>query len=262
MRPGPLHDREHDRGRTDPDVGRRWLLRAVPAAAMLAVAGRARAAASVTDLVLACDITLGPAMRAASTAYANTAGVRVDVFPTQQYLILPQLEREVQNDIVVTRVATLDAAVKAGVVAPDAIRGAWRNRLVVAAKRGATTMSDRPIAFAARLSASGIDSRTILAQLQLLDGPVLGVVDTDTVVALVANGTARAGLLHMTDVRAHPALEVIREVPDDIEPPIAYAAAVTKLSSRPDPAGLIDFLVSSQGTTLLATLGLESPTAS
>ena len=199
--PGPLHHQEHDRGRAGPDVGRRWLLRAVPAAAMLAVAARARAAASGTDLVLACDITLGPAMRTAGTAYANTAGVRVDVFPTQQYLILPQLEREVQNDIVVTRVATLDAAVKAGVVARDAIRGAWRNRLVVAAKRGATTMSDRPIAFPDRLSASDIDSRAILAQLQLLDGPVLGVVDTDTVVALVLE-RHRPGRLAAHDRRA------------------------------------------------------------
>ncbi len=184
------------------------------------------------------------------------------MFPTEPGLILPQLERNVQNDVVVTQVATLDAAVQAGVVAQGAVRGGWRNRLVVAARRGALSMPDRPIAICDPLSVSDMDGPAILARLQLHSGPVLGVVDTDTVVALVLDGTAQVGLLHMTDVRAHPALEVIHEVPDDVQAPVAYAAAVTRLASRPDPAGLVDFLLTDQATTLLATLGLGRPSSS
>jgi ABC-type molybdate transport system substrate-binding protein len=90
---------------------------------------------------------------------------------------------------------------------------------------------------------------------------VLGVIDTDTVVAVVLNGTARAGLLHMTDLRAHPELEVIHDVSNDIQAPIAYAAAVTRLASRPDPDAFIDYLVTDRASTMLAAFGLETPSS-
>jgi ABC-type molybdate transport system substrate-binding protein len=236
---------------------RRRLMQALPAAAMLAVATPARAAVNIADLVLACDTALGPAMRAVGNAYANLKGVRVNVFPTGPGLIVPQLERQVQNDIIVTQVATLNAAVQAGVVAPGAARGAWTNRLVVAAKRGAPPMQDKPIAVSDPTPASDMDGPSILAQLQVRPVAMLGVIDTDTVVALVLDGTARAGLLHMTDVRAHPELRVIRIVSDDIQPRITYTAAVTELARRPKPADFLDFLVTEQATALLTALGLE-----
>jgi ABC-type molybdate transport system substrate-binding protein len=237
---------------------RRRLMQALPAAAMLAIATPARAAVNVADLVLACDTALGPAMRAAGNAYANLKGVRVNVFPTGPGLILPQLERQVQNDIVMTQVATLNDAIQAGVVAPGAARGAWTNRLVIAAKRGAPLMLDKPIAVSDPTPASDMDGPAILARLQLRPVAMLGVIDTDTVAALVLNGTARAGLLHMTDVRAHPELRVIRVVPDDIQPRITYAAAVTELARRPDPADFLDFPLTDQATALLTPLGLET----
>jgi len=233
-------------------------MQALPVAAMLAVATRAGAAVSIAELALACDTTLGPVMRAVGNAYANMTGVRVNVFPTGPGLILPQLERSVQNDIVVTRVATLNAAVQAGIVVPGATQGAWRNQLVIAATRGASSMPDKPVAVSDSSPASDMDGPAILARLQLHQTAMLGVIDTDTVAALVINGTARAGLLHMTDVRAHPELEVVRVVPDDIQPPIAYAAAATALARRPDPAGLLAFLLTGQATTLLSALGLET----
>jgi ABC-type molybdate transport system substrate-binding protein len=254
MRPGPLHDVGQPPARTAKGIGRRRLMQALSAAAVLAVATRARAATA--ELVLACDFTLGPAMRAVGTAYGNATGVRVNVFPTGPGLILPQLERQVQNDIVVTQVATLDAAVVAGVVAKGATRGAWRNRLVIAARRGAQPMPDKPVAVSDPTPASDMDGPAILARLGL-PSPMLGVINTDTVAALVLDGTARAGLLHMTDMRAHPELEVIREVPDDIQLPVAYAAAVTTLARRPDPAALVDFLLAAHATALLTALGLE-----
>jgi molybdate transport system substrate-binding protein len=264
MQSGPPRELGRWPAHTSSGMGRRRLVHMVPAAALLALvppafAPRARAATSGADLVLACDITLGPAMRALAGAYVAATGERIDVFPTAAGLIVPQLERDVQNDIVVTQAARMDAAVQAGVVARDAVRGAWRDSLVIAAKRGAPSMPDRPIAISDHLPAADMDSRAVLAQLQLLPTAMLGVIDTDTVVALVLDGTARAGLLHMTDVRAHPELEVIRVVPDDIQPPIVYSAAVTRLARRPDPADFVDFLLSARATALLASLGLETP---
>lgn len=259
MRPGPLRNAGHCLMRTGTGIGRRRLLRALPAAAILAAAPRARAASSADELVLACDPTLGPAMRAAATTYEGRTGERVNVFPTGLGLLVPQLERDVQNDIIVTRVSTVDAAVQANVVAPGAARGAWTNHVVLAAVRGAPPMPDRPIAISDPVS--DMDGRSILAQLQLMPTKVLGVIDTDTVVAVVLNGTARAGLLHMTDLRAHPELEVIRDVSNDIQPPIAYTAAVTRLASRPDPDAFIDYLLTSRASAMLASLGLETPSS-
>jgi len=256
MRPGPLHEAGQFPARVVTGPGRRRLMQALPALAMLAVAPRARAATGGGELVLACDTTLGPAMRAAANLYAAATGAQVNVFPTAPGLILPQLERDVQNDIVVTRVAAINQAVAAGVVANGAAQGAWQNRLVVAGKLGSPPLPGKPIAITDPSPASDMDSLAILARLAMLPTNTLGVIDTDEVVAQVIAGAARAGLLHMTDVRAHPELEIMSVVADVIEPPFIYAAAVTKLSRRPGPADFVGFLTTSRGAALLASFGL------
>jgi len=237
-------------------TGRRRLLQALPAAAILGVA--TQAAAATTDLVLACDTTLGPVMQAAAKAYAEATGVRVDVFPTAPGLIVPQLQRQVQNDIVMMQPPALAAAAQTDVIAPDAVRGLWRNPLVIATRRGAPPSPDKPIAVCDPTPASDMDGPAILARLGLRPAATLGVIDTDTVAILVLNGTARSGLLHMTDIRAHPELQIERSVPSEVQPPIAYSVAVTKLSRRPDPARFVAFLMSAPTTALLAQHGLEA----
>ena len=64
-------------------------------------------------------------------------------------------------------------------------------------------------------------------------------------------------MLHLTDVRADPRLEVIRPVPADVEPPLLYAAAVTKLASRPNPEAFVTFLGTPEATAILTAAGLE-----
>lgn len=257
MRQGPLRDVGRVLARTGRGIGRRRLMQVLPALAALAGAPSARAASGGEDLVLACDLTLGPAMQVAADAYANATGQRVNVFPTEPGLILPQLEHSVQNDIIVTRVATIDAAVQAGIAAKGASQGTWRNRLVIGALRGAPSMPAKPIAAVDPSPVSDMDGPIILARLGLLPAATLGVIDTDEVAAVVLDGTARAGLLHMTDLRAHPELQVLSEVSADVAPPIVYAAAVTNLARRTGPAAFVDFLMTSQGAALLAAQGLE-----
>ncbi|HUB49834.1 MAG TPA: substrate-binding domain-containing protein [Acetobacteraceae bacterium] len=254
----PPHRMREDDARP-PDASapkRRRLLQALPAAVILGAA--ARAAAATTDLVLACDTTLGPPLRAVARAYANVTGVTVNVFPTPPGLILPQLQRQVQNDIVMTQPPTVAACVHANLIAPDGFRGAWRNPLVVAAKRGAAPGPRMPIAASDPTPGSDMDGPAILGRLGMGNAATLGVIDTDTVAALILNGTARTGLLHMTDIRAHPDLQIVRMVPPEIQPPIAYAAAITKLARRPDPARFLAFLLSPQATAVLADNGLET----
>src|SRR5690242_13882782 len=103
--------------------------RALP---LLALAAAVRPAAAATiDLSLACDTTLAPALRKIAAAYAAKTGVRVFVFPTGPGLLLPQLERNIQNDLLVTQLRILEEALQARVIA--AMPGAphWSNPLVI-----------------------------------------------------------------------------------------------------------------------------------
>jgi molybdate transport system substrate-binding protein len=89
---------------------------------------------------------------------------------------------------------------------------------------------------------------------------LIGALNTSEVASLLLSGTAQAGLLHMTDVRAHPGLAVIRPVPPEIQPPPVYAAAVTRLASRPDPQAFVAFLATPEASALLTEAGLELQT--
>jgi len=212
----------------------------------------------VTDLAVTCDTTLAPALRQAAAAYKAKTSVRVFVFATGPGLIVPQLVRDIQNDIVVTQTTILDQAITAGVVAGP-VHPVWRNALVIAGPLGATDV-DRIFAAPDPTPASDCDGPALLARLGIRPAHILGAVDTDEVAFLLNTGAAQAGLLHVTDVRAHPRLAAIRPVPPDIQPPFRYGAAVTRLSRRPNPQGFVDFLTGSDGAAVLSAAGLE-PTA-
>ena len=222
-------------------ISRRLLLGSLPAAAMAGIA--ARAPAATTDLAVSCDTTLGPAVRAAAAAYTARTGVRIDVFPTGPGLILPQLRRQVQNDAVVTSVATLATADDDHLLAKGKRAGPWADRLVIAGLAGAVAPAPDALFAAADPSpASDIDGVSILARMGLRTTPQLGAIDCNGVVFLLTSGAASAGLLHMTDVRANPRLTVLQTIPNDVAPPLTYAAAVTTLTWRPHPHAFVDFL--------------------
>jgi molybdate transport system substrate-binding protein len=229
--------------------------RALPLLVMATTIARARA--DTVGLALNCDTTLAPALRQAAAAYRARTGVRVFVFATGPGLILPQLVRGIQNDIVVTQPAILDQAVQAGVVA-SAVPAQWRNPLVLAGPHGATEL-DRIVAAPDPSPASDIDGPGVLARIDITPSRILGAVDTDEVAFLLTTGAAQAGLLHMTDVRADQRLAVIRPVPAELQPPLRYAAAVTRLARRPNPEGFVGFLAAPEGAAILAAAGLEMP---
>jgi len=238
---------------------RRRLLTVAPAAvAAAAMTGAASAGAATTDLAVSCDTAAEPAVSAAGIAYRARTGVRIRVFPTAPGLLLPQIEREIQNDIIVTRIATIDQAEQAGLVAPGGRAGPWRNRLVTAAAEQPAG-PEGSFALPDQSPASDIDGAAILQRLGVSPGKVVGVIDTGAVAWTLVNGGARQGLLHQTEVTADPRLTVIAPVADDAWPPILYAAVVTKLARRGDPPGFIAFLASPEGLAVLRSAGLEVP---
>jgi molybdate transport system substrate-binding protein len=218
----------------------------------------APALADTVDLAVTCDTTLAPALRRVAAAYKALTGVHVFVFPTGPGLILPQLVRDIQNDIVVTQTTILEQAARAGVIAP-AIGAQWRNQVVIAGPKGAAAI-DRAFAATDPTPASDIDGPAVLARLDITPSRTLGAVDTDEVAFLLTTGAAQAGLLHMTDVRADPRLAVIRPIPPEVQQPFLYAASVTRLARRPNPEGFVAFLATKEATAILTAAGLEIAT--
>lgn len=241
-------------------TSRRWvilrgcLLTAAPSAA---VALRTSAAAETTDLALTCDTAAALALTQAATAFTARTGVRVRVHATRPGLVLPQLEREIQNDILVTRPELLDQAERHGLVQLGGRTGPWRNRLVVAAAQQPAG-PDGSFAAPDTSPASDIDGPVILRRLGIAQDAALGVIDTDAVAWLLTTGGARLGLLHQSDVAADSRLRAMAMVPDDAWPPILYAATVTRLARRPNPGAFVAFLGSVEGRSLLHDAGLES----
>jgi molybdate transport system substrate-binding protein len=213
-------------------------------------------AETTSDLAVTCDAAAAPAVIAAGLAYRARTGVRVRIFPTAPGLILPQIEREIQNDIIVTQIATIDQAEKEGLVAPGGRVGPWRNRLVTAAAKEPAGL-EGSFAVPDVSPASDIDGVAILARIGATPAKVVGVIDTGAVAWTLANGGARQGLLHQTEVVADDRLRAVSPVPDDAWPPILYAATVTKLARRGDPGAFVAFLGSSEGQAVLRSAGLE-----
>lgn len=236
-------------------VSRRELL-AVTSAILAATVASAETSAATTDLAVTCDTAAAPAVIAAGAAFRQKTGIHIRVFATPPGLVLPQLEREIQNDIIVTRITTIDQAELAGLVQPGKRSGFWRNRLVTAAAKNPYG-EEGTFAVPDSSPASDIDGVAILQSLGLTPPKVLGVIDTGAVAWLLSNGGARQGLLHQTEVAANN-LQTVAAVPDKAWPPILYAAAVTKLTRRGDPAAFIGFLGSSEGQTAMRTAGLET----
>ena len=213
-------------------------------------------AAGTSDLAVSCDAAAAPAVRAAGAAYRNRTGVRVRVFSTPPGLLLPQIERQIQNDIIVTRISRIQQAESQALVQPGRRAGPWRNRLVVAS---AKTPAGPQGSFAVPDPSPGsdIDGDAILQRLGSAPASVLGVIDTDAVAWTLTHGGARQGLLHQTEVVADARLQATATVPDDAWPPILYAAVITKLARRGDPDGFIAFLASPEGQTVMQAAGLE-----
>ena len=238
------------------DSSRRRLLSLASTGFAAALAVRA-AHAATTDLAVTCDAAAEPAVIAAGLAFRQLGSVRIRVFPTAPGLILPQLQREIQNDILFTQISILDQAEAAGLVQPGNRAGPWRNRLVTAVTKDQRG-PEGSFAIPDPSPGSAIDGPAVLRRLGPSPAKVMGVVNTGAVAWSLTNAEARQGLLHQTEVWADDRLRTVLTVPDDAWPPILYAATVTKLARRGDPAAFITFLNSPPGQAALRSAGLET----
>ncbi|MDE2199879.1 MAG: substrate-binding domain-containing protein [Rhodospirillales bacterium] len=216
------------------------------------------AKADTTDLALVCDRCIGHAVMALGVAFTRQTGVRIDVFPTPSGLILPQLAREVQNDVVISLASRVAEGQARGLVLPAPMAGPWRNPLVLAIRRGRGTATARRVAASDVTPGGAVDGVGLLARLNLHPEAVIGTHDGGEAAGLLAAGRADMALLHLSEVRADPHLAVARVVGTDIAPAPVFSACLSALTRRPHPEAFLAFLASSPAGRMLAAHGLET----
>ena len=278
------HDRLLKPTETGALPGRRYLFRlpllVAGAVALAATSGRAAGAtgeapsgrAAIPDVTISCDPTLQSAVKRVGARFTAETGAPVHVFSAPPPLLVAQLERDVQIDILLTLAETLDDAARRGVVQPTTRVAGWRNRLVVASlAEHAPSPALSDVSGVADLLGSGrfavtdptiaatIDGPAVLDRLGLrtkLAERLIGAANSDEVVFLLTSRTARFGLVHVTDVRADPRLQVVAMVPLSAHAPIVYAAAATSVMKSPNTENFLHFLVSGPAEQALVDAGL------
>jgi molybdate transport system substrate-binding protein len=224
------------------------------------------------DVVVLCAPTLRSALSDVGALWRRQTGFPVILFASPTPLLLEQMGHRIRSDLIVAEGE--DAAVEAirrKLIKPETRFGGWRNRLVVALRRGASLPAqggslaalagDDPIALVdPAVAVAGQDSRAALEHLGVWDGlqkHVTGVVGTADAVFLLTTGKVTRALVYATDVAADPALSVAATLPDDSYPAIRYWVAETSVAQSPNVASFEAFLREPAAQQRLRADGLE-----
>ena len=215
------------------------------------------------DVVVYCDQTLQPALRAAGERFTARTGAPIRLFSTSPRGMVAQIAHISQTDVLVTQAPVLDQS--ASLLKPGTRAGAWRNSLVLAARAGEVPTGDLPgmlgdgrIAVTDSIGGAPFDGYAVLRQLGVLDavsGRTIGMPDTAQAAFLLTSGVARLALLYVTDARANPRLAIAAPVAVPVPP---YAAAVVTIARSPNAAVFVAFLQTPEATAALRDAGLEA----
>ena len=239
--------------------------RATVSLALLAAARPAAAAngrSDIPDVAISCDATLRPAVRRVGALFTARTRAPVHLFSAAPPLMLAQIERETQTDLLITLTQALDEGARRGLLMPGMRVDGWRNGLVIAARQGSGTdlaklLGAGRFAVTDPTIAATFDGAAVLARMGL-SPPMLGAANTGEVAFLLTSGAARLGLLQRTDVVADPALIGVAAVPDAAYAPIIYGAAAAVTSYSPNTRAFLDFLRTPRAREQLRAAGLDS----
>ncbi len=252
-------------------VSRRLVLAASAMPAALAAGkGTARASPSrAPDVVVFCDPTLRPAIRALGRRFEHQTGAPVLAISAPSRLMQAQLARGERDDVLVTLLTTVSASEAKGLVTPRPELGIFRTGIVIATAAPGADLAV-PDGLRAQLDAGQLgapdrtenatfDTPAVLQGMGIdaaTAGRFVGEIDTTGVSALIGTGRTRFGLVLETDARAH-GLAIALRVPDTLHPPITFAIAVNRREMSRNTASFIALIGSDQGRAVLAGAGLE-----
>lgn len=90
-----------------------------------------------------------------------------------------------------------------------------------------------------------------------IEPKIAGTESVRAALALVARGEAKYGIVYASDARVEPKVAVVGTFPADSHPPIVYPAAITKDSTSPDAAALLDFLAGPEAAKIFEAHGFS-----
>ncbi len=228
------------------------------------------APSTAPDVVVYCDRALRRTMEATGRLFTARTAAPVRVFCAAPPLMLAQIERITQNDVLVTLDAMMDEAARRKLIQPETRIPLGANRLILAgqATRGtpasdpaviAQVIGKGPLAAPDPTHATTIDTQAVLASIGLAPAPfpLVGAIDTETVAALTRRGDVPLGLMYRTEAGPGSGLTVAALLP---EAPRPYAAAVSVVTRSPNASAFMEFLRSREAAASLAGSGLEGLT--
>lgn len=254
--------------------------------ALVAVVARLGAASpapaaypAAPDVVVFCEPTLQHAVRDVGALWRSETGIHVRVFTSPTWALLQQVAHHARDDVLIgegdgeAHIAAVQNLIEGG-----SQQTLWRNRLVVAARRGdrqsggvnppavasgqlATVAGKQPIAIVdAWAATAGADSEKALQSLglwQAVSSKSIGVVGTADAAFLLAQGKVQLAVVYATDVAANPVFRITDRLPAASYPPIVYWVAQTAHALSPNAAKFITFLHGAEAQERLRADGLE-----
>ncbi len=247
------------------DLGRASLL----AVAVSGLAASAHADPSTApNVVVYCDKALRGAVRRTGELFTARSQAPINLFCAAPTLMLAQIERITQNDVLITQSAAMDAAARRGLIRPDTRIPLGRDRLVFATlEGGAQRLSDPlhllrrigtgPVALPDPTTGTTIDSAAVLAALGLTPPfpfKLAGAIDTEEVGFLLRTRAAPIGLLYRTEAQPGSGLSILAELPDQT---ISYSAAISVVTRSRNAQSFMAFLRDPDAAARLHACGLE-----
>jgi molybdate transport system substrate-binding protein len=219
-------------------------------------------------------VSAATSLKTAMTAYAgdfSDATVRSSFAGSDE--LAAQIRQGVKPDVFASANTTLpDALYKEGLVDKPQVFAA--NRLVLAVPASGAKVSslqdlakpETTIAMGSATVPVGSYTRKVLAKLPSdVSKAILANVrsnepDVGGVVGKVAQGAVDAGFVYVTDVKAAGGKLRAIDLPDDLQPQVAYGVAVVKGAKHPEQAkAFVDGLISGDGRKRLQDAGFLPP---
>jgi molybdate transport system substrate-binding protein len=253
------------------------MLRAALAVALLWSGLAGPALAQDRPVLVFAAASLRTALDEAAAAFRRERGQAVAISYAASGALARQIEQGAPADLFISAdAAWMDHAAERRLVRPDTRIDLFGNELVlVAPARNAATLRLAPGADLAgfvgdgrlaigepRSVPAGAYARQALQALGLWAGVESRLAQADNVravLALVARGEARAGVVYRTDAQAEPGVRVIDAFPPGSHAPIVYPAALTAGSTNEGAAAFLAFLRGTPAQAIFAAQGFTIP---
>ncbi len=220
------------------------------------------------NVVIYCDKALRGAIRRTAELFTARSQAPVDLFCAAPMLMLAQIERITQNDVLITQSSAMDEAARRGLIHVDTRIPVGRDRLVFATLEGGTQQLSDPLHLLRRIgtgpvalpdptTGTTIDSAAVLAALGLTPPfpfQVVGAIDTEEVGFLLRTRAAPIGLLYRTEAQPGSGLSILAELPDQT---VSCSAAISVVTRSRNAQGFMDFLRDPDAAARLHASGLE-----